>query len=512
MSAPKYLIDTNVFIPLEDATTVPSEFAELLALAARHGVDIYVHEAAVDDIQRDKDSARRTVSLSKLRKFPKLAKVMGLTEAALAAEFGPLAKPNDVVDATLLHALQIGVADFVVTEDRDLHGRTQRFAPNLIDRVLYVADALSLLRKTYEPTTVSLPFVEEVDAHSIPQTDPIFESLRDGYDGFDTWWRVKCVKQLRKCWVVVDNGAIAGLVVRKVETAGDTDAHLSGKKILKICTFKVRTETRGIKLGELLLKQALWFAQTNNFDLVYLTTYPSQSTLIELIEYYGFTLTYTNVQGELVYEKPLSREAVPKPENGGYFEVTRLNYPRFYAGPEISAYGIPIKEAYHEYLFPELANRRQPDLFPLVGGPKTPGNTIRKVYLCRAQASISRSGAVLLFYKGTSRNPPSQAVTTIGIFESMALARSTEELRRLASGRSVYSDAQIRAFEASDDRPVKVINFLLVHHIAPAIELATLQQLGVIKTHPPQSIFSLDRTKLVALLGQVHNLGFKVLP
>ena len=123
MSAPKYLIDTNVFIPLEDATITPPKFAELLALAGRHSVGIFVHEAAVDDISRDQDSARRAVSLSKLAKFPKLAKVIGLTEAKLAAEFGPLAKPNDVVDATLLNALRIGVADFVVTEDRGLHER-----------------------------------------------------------------------------------------------------------------------------------------------------------------------------------------------------------------------------------------------------------------------------------------------------------------------------------------------------------------------------------------------------
>ena len=60
MSAPKYLIDTNVFIDLEDAAAVPKEFASLTALAARHGVGIYVHEAAIDDIKRDKDEARKT--------------------------------------------------------------------------------------------------------------------------------------------------------------------------------------------------------------------------------------------------------------------------------------------------------------------------------------------------------------------------------------------------------------------------------------------------------------------
>src|ERR1700735_5406557 len=148
MSTPKYLIDTNVFIDLEDASAVPAEFAALTNLAARHGVGIYVHEAAIDDIKRDKNQSRKAVSLSKLAKFPRIAKVMGLTEGQLAKDFGLLAKANDVVDGTLLHALRMGIADIVVTQDRGLHERSQKYAPDLANRVLFVPDALSLLKTT----------------------------------------------------------------------------------------------------------------------------------------------------------------------------------------------------------------------------------------------------------------------------------------------------------------------------------------------------------------------------
>jgi hypothetical protein len=512
MSAPKYLIDTNVFIPLEDAGEVPAELSGLVSLAHSHNVGIYVHEAAVDDISRDQDASRRAISLSRLAKFPRVAKVRGLTSADLQTEFGPLPKSNDVVDATLLHALRIGVADFLITEDRGLHERAQRHAPAIAGRVLYVADALALLRSTYEPTTVPIPFVEELDAHSIPLGDPIFASLRDGYPEFDDWWRDKCVKEMRKCWVVIDNGTLAGLVVRKAEQAGDTDAILPGNKILKICTFKVRAENRGIKLGELLLKQVLWFAQTNEFDVAYVTTFPDQGALIELIEFYGFSHTHNNARGELVYEKPLSSQALALPAGNRFFDAARLNYPRFYAGPEIQAFGIPIKEGFHEVLFPELIERRQGDLFAGTGGPRTPGNTIRKVYLCRAQANITQPGAVLFFYKGRSQFPPTQAITTVGIFEGMALARSTEELRRLAGGRSVYTDLQLQRFGATAQRPVKVINFLLTNHFAPAVAIAELNRLRIFHGHPPQSIFRLDRQQLTALLQRMAQQGFKVLP
>jgi hypothetical protein len=317
---------------------------------------------------------------------------------------------------------------------------------------------------------------------------------------------------MRKCWVVTDNGDLAGIVVRKDERPGDTDAKLPGDKILKVCTFKVRPESRGIKLGELLLKNVLWFAQKNRYDVVYLTTYPEQVALIDLLEFYGFACTYTNSTKELVYEKSVSRERLLIPEGQSFFRAARLNYPRFCAGSEVPVYGIPIKEAYHEILFPELVQRQQANLFQFGGlgsGPRTPGNTIRKVYLCRAQAWINTPGAILLFYKGRSIYRPSQAMTTIGIFEDMRYASSLEELRQAAGGRSVYSERQLAEWRATAQRPVKVINFLLASHIEPPIGLARLQADRVFGGHPPQSIFRIASNLARPIFSHL-NLGFEL--
>ncbi|MDP1643733.1 MAG: GNAT family N-acetyltransferase [Phenylobacterium sp.] len=511
MSAPKYLIDTNVFIGLEDHAEVAPVFASLQQLAARYGVGICVHAASVDDIERDRNIARRRVSLSKIQKFPVIARVIGLDDAVLEARYGALRKPNDVVDATLLHALDIGVVDFLVTEDQGLHDRALKASAALASRVLHVADAVSLLRTTYATVNVNLPAVREVDAHTIPLDDPIFATLRADYPPFDTWWREKCVRPMRKCWVVIDDTCIAGLVVRKDETRSDTDASLAGNKVLKVCTFKVRPESRGVKLGELLLKQVLWYARTNKHDVVYLTTYPGQTTLIGLLEYYGFIHTYDKANGERVYEKPLLRERLVAKGGDSLFDLARLNYPRFATGSGVKAYAIPIKEEFHRVLFPELFEQPQLSLFPTSAdiGLHRPGNTIRKVYLCRAQARIDQPGALLFFYKGKAALPPSQAITTVGVFEDMALAHSNDELRRMAGGRSVYTDAQLTAMGATAHRPVKVINFLLAGHFEPPVGLAALVRDKVFAGHPPQSIKHLESDQLASVLGQV-DLGFAV--
>lgn len=405
MSSQNYLIDTNVFIGLEDDRQVSEEVASFLALANKHGVGVFVHEAAKDDIARDTDVERRSVSLSKVSKFQILKKVRGLGEEDLKAAYGALNRANDVVDAMLLYALDKGAVDFLITEDRGLHLRARQHAPHLSRRVLFIADAAALLVATYEPVEVPFRYVEEIGANEIPLSDRIFDSLREGYEGFDRWWQEKCVKQHRRCWAVYDNG-LAGLIVRKDEAPDDTDATLSGQKILKICTFKVRPEKRGTKLGELLLKQALWFAQSNNYDVVYVTTKTEQEVLIDLLEYYGFQHMTTLADEELVFEKQLSRDRVEVSDEDDLYEVAKRSYPRFFTGDRVRAYVVPIMEAYHDTLFPELKDDSQGDLLSLIGlgaGPKRPGNTIRKVYLCRAQANLTHPGSLLYLLQGRIR-------------------------------------------------------------------------------------------------------------
>ncbi|RQA92881.1 GNAT family N-acetyltransferase [Pseudomonas aeruginosa] len=512
MSRQAYLIDTNVIIGLEDNKAVQPAFAAFMKLATKHKVDFYIHEAARDDIARDKDVQRREISLSKLEKFSCINKVRGFNAHVLGDEFGQIRKPNDIVDVTLLHALHIGTADFLVTQDRGLHERARRHSSELGRRVLHVADAVELLKTTFEPIESPVRFVEEVAAHTIPLSDSIFASLREDYPPFDQWWKDKCVREHRTCWIISSdqNQNIAGLVVRKDESPENTDATLPAKKILKICTFKVRPESRGFKLGELLLKKVFWFAQKNSYDLVYVTTYDGQAALIDLLEYYGFQHTATKPDGELIYEKTFSQDVLVRNSGEDLFKTARLNYPRFVTDQDVRAFGIPIKEGYHDILYPDLKSDYQGDLFENAGlvGPQRPGNTIRKVYLCRAKSNLGEPGSLLFFYKGKSKHDPSQAFTTIGILEEVATASSTKELMKLAGGRSVYSEKQLEDWAASSHNPIKVINYLLACYIDPPIGMIELQEMNVFTGHPPQSIFEI-KVNIDRLLAR-SGVGFKV--
>jgi len=514
MSSQSYLIDTNIIIGLEDNHTVKPAYSSFSSLAAKHKVDVLVHEAARDDINRDSNVERRNISLSKLDKFQELAKVKGLSKATLEAEYGKLSKHNDVVDARLLHAVKIGAADFLVTQDEGLHQRAQKHSSDLARRVLFVADAAQLLQSTFEPIEVPIRNVADVSAHTIDVEDVFFDSLRDGYgrDAFNKWWREKCVKGRRPCWVVYDNDELAGLIVRKDETQADTDATLPGKRILKVCTFKVSPDKRGVKLGELLLKQVLWYAQSNDYDLAYLTTYDDQAALINLLEYYGFKHTASKEDGERIYERKFAKEKLALENDESVFECDRKNYPRFLTGEDVRGFGIPIQEDYHDILYPDLRNPEQSDFFkdtPVASALKRPGNTIRKVYLCRAASRMAEPGSLLFFYKSKSIEKPSQAITAVAILEDVALAYSKKDLMLLTGGRSVYSEKELEKWGA-DKKPVKVINYLLVAYIEPPIELHELREMNIVtgKMHP-QSIYEIRGDKLKTILERL-NLGFEV--
>jgi GNAT superfamily N-acetyltransferase len=304
----KLLIDTNVVIGLEDPQPVQASLAELVRLSAEHSVGLFVHGANYDDVARDKDDARREVTLSKLAKFQKLQGLPVPDDAALIARFGTIGRENDRSDVGLLIALDAKAIDFLVSQDGGLHRRADK--AGLGGRVLTVEEALQWLKETFTPVSVSLPYVIERKAYQLRPEHAIFTSLREDYAEFDQWFD-KCKREHRDCWTLEIGDEIAGIVIRKDEHHVEAGTQHRGPKILKMCTFKVRDEYQGEKFGELLLKQVLWFAQRNRYDLTYVTVYPKHAFLIDLLGYYGFRQTIKMGSGEIVLEKPMAKGPLP---------------------------------------------------------------------------------------------------------------------------------------------------------------------------------------------------------
>ncbi len=140
--------------------------------------------------------------------------------------------------------------------------------------------------------------------------------------------------------------------------------------------------------------------------------------------------------------------------------------------------------------------------------PEPQSDKARRVLAMMSQ-STGDAGSLLFFYKGASKERPSQAMTTLGILESVTFASSTRELMQLTGGRSVYSEQQLEHWQATTTRPVKVINYLLAAYIDPEIGLDELRNLGIVNGNPQQSIYEI-RTDILPRLLRRANLEFEI--
>jgi len=257
----KFLIDTNVFIPLEP--TSPNEIegstalvTELARLIFETNNQIYMHPLAISDIQRDKNHKRRQARKLLFNKYPKLSPYPPIS-AQIEKILGRADRvTRDWVDNHLIAALKADAVDFLVTEDREIRKRASHLG--LKDRVITVAEAISIVKGLFDITPPAPPAVKSCKAYQLDENDPIFDSFRRDYPDFNEWLK-KCKKEHRQTWIIEgDDKNLAGVCIVKGKKYPKFG--LQGTR-LKICSFKVSEKYNGFRYGELLLKSVFDFAQ-----------------------------------------------------------------------------------------------------------------------------------------------------------------------------------------------------------------------------------------------------------
>jgi L-amino acid N-acyltransferase YncA len=464
----KLLLDTNILIPIEP--TDPSHIeaatpsiAELVRLATGPH-SLFVHPASKAELAKDADTRRREARAILLRKYSELP-APPVARSELRSKVGT-SDPgsHDVVDLALLAAVDADAVDLLVTDDVGLQRKAERVG--LGDRVLTSDEALrtleSLLPREVEPP----PAVKKLLAHELDASDPIFESFRQDYPGFDAWLS-KCRREHRPAWVVFDDDRYGGVAIVKQEAAGE---HGLAGRLLKLCSFKTAF---GRGLGELLLKTVLKHASALDVAHVYVEVLEKHGGLIKLFEQFGFVDQRVRTKkGERVLSKrqSFSREEY---ERASALEFNILYGPFVLKVAGTQAFIVPVRPRYHRLLFPEL----EAELFPC---PTPSGNAIRKAYLCHASTRELPPGAPLLFYRSRDRHH----VSCIGVADRTLRSSNADRIARLVGTRTVYSYEEIQAFCRKD---VLAILFRHARVLDKPWTIGELRRNGVIRQWP-QSI------------------------
>ncbi|MET3516890.1 GNAT superfamily N-acetyltransferase [Pseudacidovorax sp. 1753] len=474
----RFLLDTNVLIPLQDSLQVlEGNLANFVRLASVGGHQLMYHPANIADFDRDHDAARRHRNLQRIRQYP------ALSTPAPCIWNTPETSPNDACDNELLYALHCDAVHALVTEDRGVHAKAR--AHGLAHRVYTIQTAEDWLKRLHETRQITLPNIIDVPLYSLtPElAEPFFDSLRGGYPAtasraaFDDWFRRKA-REDRHAWVYRDDGGALGAIciyqIQTDEVVNDAGETLQGAA-LKLCTFKVAELVRGRKIGELFLKAAFRFATENGCEHLFITAgADSQDYLIRVLKEFGFEERGT-YKGDVVLIKQ-HPVLPPSATNVAPAEYVRRFFPHFRSDPAVGKFLIPIQPLYHAILFPDYVPI-QPGLFVQTGNV---GNAIKLAYLCHAQTNAVRPGDVLLFY----RTDDEKAVTSVGVVEQFEVFSDGAQIASLVSRRTVYS---LREIDELARKPTKVILFRLIGHLRAAVPYEQLMRDGVVRG-PIQSI------------------------
>lgn len=434
------VLDTNIFIYAQDYAQQGHQDGEIAAEVLRAigelGYTPAITPATLDDL--DRSGALRG---SRFREAKRYARVAPGPPGNLRQRAGyeDSLGANDECDLRILAALDQELAAWIITNDKRMINHAEQAG---LTHVLDARQFLEFLEPARHPLGPP-PRVGVTPPAQVDINSPFFKSLIKSYPEFHDWWKKKVVPQNRTTLVVGEPEDPHALAVIK---ENDTDYGLPSDTT-KICTFKVSSDARGQRYGELLLKAAIQRIRGIPSSTVFLEV-AADNVLVTWLELFGFKARpgARATNGDTVMVKSLT-------PGGRRRGIDPWTYHVAYGPGALRverAFLVPIKTGWHERLFPE-SNSAQ---FSLLAGFTEPcGNAIKKVYISRTRSRKPARGDVLVFVEsGTG-----QRVSNIGVVEDVLVSGDPIEVLRFAGSRTVYTPPEVHRM--CQDGEVHVMKF-----------------------------------------------------
>ncbi len=463
----RILIDTNILIHLEDNKIADDAFYKFYQVAINNNCQVLYHPECLKDLLNDKDSERRKIIRSKLKKYTVMENI-----AVLNDEFSNLIgcnKANDKIDNAQLFQLSKGYVELFVTNDKGLHKKAKKIS--LDSNVLTSKEAFLLLDKKFTLYIPTHPILEHTSVRNLEEdfNSPFFESLRQDY-GSEVFmrWIQKCAQNDRNCYRLKIDSNLSALLIYNVETEEEHDLIGISGKAIKICTLKVSDDALGLKLGELYINLMFQLAIRQNIKYVYVTTYDKQEALIYLLERFGFdkVSVFTNNVGvnENLFLKSLQLKDQNEKNDCALHPFFRLNCKKFI---------IPIKPQFYNSLFKD-GNLRNPTLFDKedFGLQEIQGNTIIKAYISKSPRQDLNPGDLLFFYSSEIY----KSIEPVGVLIEHKRVSNFDELWNMVKSKTVYEQDYLKKL-LEDSSYLSVTIFRLAYYLNPVIKFHEIKKM-----------------------------------
>lgn len=422
------VLDTNIFIYAQDYAQRDHEdgkvAAEVLRALGELGYTPVIADATLDDLHRGGELSR-----FRLRGAERYARVKPGPPGELRqrAGYSDNLGANDDCDLRILAALDQDLAAWIITNDKKMIGHAEQAElTHVLDARQFLGFVEPALRPIEPPPRVAAVSADEVNVHS-----PFFTSLIGSYPEFHDWWNEKVVPQRRTTFIVGDPGDPQALVVIKEL---DVDYGLP-QDTAKICTFKVSTDARGQRYGELLLKATIQHIRAIPASTAFLEV-AADNELVDWLRRFGFQM----LPGKQAANK--DKVMVKRLTAGGRRKnQDPWTYHQTYGPGALCirrAFLVPIRPGWHDRLFPGSSSA-QPSL--LAGFTEPCGNAITKVYISHAGSRQPARGDVLVFVE--SQTGTGGRVSNLGVVENVLVSADPIEVLRFAGSRTVYTPQEV---------------------------------------------------------------------
>lgn len=470
------LLDTNIIIHRENIRITNKSIGQLFYWLDKLHYEKLIHPYTVKELKKYRDAQMQELYSVKLDSYVQMKTIALQTVDFISALQTAPKTENDEIDNQLLCEVYCSRADILITEDRRMRDKAIRLG--IADRVLSINAFISKATSenpellNYKALSVRKTYFGNVDVHN-----GFFDSFRDSYTGFDTWFAGKSNEEAYICHN--DNDDILGFLYlkteEKTENYSDITPPFQPKRRLKVGTFKV--ESTGFRLGERFIKIIFDNAIERKVDEIYVTLFVDSGELTALADLFmrwGFFKYGTKATGgkqELVLVKKM-----------GYYDAAlsiKENYPNL--NLKTGKMILPILPKYHTTLLPDSQLKTENEIDFLGRLPHR--YALQKVYISWASEKNVSKGDFLVFYRMGESYPKkySSVITTIGVVDEIIRDFLCEnDFLSICQNRSVFSDNELKEFWANHRCNLMIIQFIYVKSLSKRLTLEYLWDKGMV--------------------------------
>ncbi len=274
--------------------------------------------------------------------------------------------------------------------------------------------------------TITLKRFADIDLN-----DAFFDSLKDDYPGFETWFEKKS-KDNSEAYVQYTNDNLQAFLYLKDESGealSDVTPIRPVCNRLKVGTFKI--DAHNTKLGERFVKKIMDTALYLKADEIYVTIFPKHEGLIRILQRYGF-----NEEGKKGDELVLIKNM--KVLTGDILK----DYPLL-TTKDKRKFLLSIYPKYHTKMFPDSILRNEENQKYELVKDISYTNSIHKIYLCfMSDTAQLQGGDIIAIYRTKDDNGPARyrsVITSICQIEEVKTNKDFNTVEEFLTYTNFYS-------------------------------------------------------------------------